>query len=69
MKLINTIIAKRIINKYKQDMGNYFDFVQGNEEDIYNDALAIVEKAPLQYKIRMLLRGEVNYNGKTNQRT
>lgn len=59
MKLINTIIAKRIINKYKQDMGNYFDFVQGNEEDIYNDALAIVEKAPLQYKIRMLLRGEV----------
>ena len=45
MKLINTIIAKRIINKYKQDMGNYFDFVQGNEEDIYNDALAIVEKA------------------------
>ena len=50
-------------------MGNYFDFVQGNEEDIYNDALAIVEKAPLQYKIRMLLRGEVNYNGKTNQRT
>lgn len=63
MKLINTIIAKRIINKYKQDMGNYFDFVQGNEEDIYNDALAIVEKAPLQYKIRMLLRGEVNKNG------
>lgn len=59
MKLINTIIAKRIINKYKQDMGNYFDFVQGNEEDIYNDALAIVEKAPLQYKIGMLLRGEV----------
>lgn len=63
MKLINTIIAKRIINNYKQDMGNYFDFVQGNEEDIYNDALAIVEKAPLQYKIRMLLRGEVNKNG------
>ena len=63
MKLINTIIAKRIINKYKQDMGNYFDFVQGNEEDIYNDALAIVEKAPLQYKIRMLLRKEVNKNG------
>lgn len=62
MKLINTIIAKKITNKYKQDMGNYFDFVQGNEEDIYNDALAIVEKAPLQYKIRMLLRGEVNYN-------
>jgi hypothetical protein len=59
MKLINTIIVKRIINKYKQDMGNYFDFVQGNEEDIYNDALVIVEKAPLQYKIRMLLRGEV----------
>lgn len=28
MKLINTIIVKRIINKYKQDMGNYFDFVQ-----------------------------------------
>lgn len=59
MKPINTIISKRIINKYKQDMGNYFDFVQGNEEDIYNDALAIVEKAPLQYKIIMLLRGEV----------
>ena len=59
MKLINTIIAKRIINKYKQDMGNYFDFVQGNEEDIYNDAISIVEKAPLQYKIKMLLRGEV----------
>ena len=58
MKLINTIITKRIINKYKQDMGNYFDFVQGNEEDIYNDALAIVEKAPLQYKITMLLGGE-----------
>lgn len=29
MKLINTIIVKRIISKYKQDMGNYFDFVQG----------------------------------------
>lgn len=59
MKLLNNIIAKRIINKYKQDMGNYFDFIQGNEEDIHNDALTIVEKAPLQYKIIMLLRREV----------
>lgn len=59
MKLINTIIAKRIINKYKQDMGNYFDFVQGNEEETFNNALTIVERAPLQYKIIMLLRGEV----------
>lgn len=59
MKLLNNIIAKRVINKYKQDMGNYFNFIQGNEEDIYNDALTIVEKAPLQYKITMLLKGEV----------
>ena len=59
MKLINTIIAKRITNKYKQDMGNYFDFVQGNEEDIYNEALAIVKRASLQFKIIMLLKGEV----------
>ena len=59
METINAIIAKRIINKYRQDMGNYFDFVQGNEEDIYNNALTIVEKAPLQFKIIMLLKGEV----------
>lgn len=59
MKLINTIIAKRITNKDKQDMGNYFDFVQGNEEETFSDALTIVERAPLQYKIIMLLRGEV----------
>ena len=58
METINAIIAKRIINKYRQDMGNYFDFVQGNEEDIYNNALTIVEKAPLQFKIIMLLKGK-----------
>lgn len=59
METINAIIAKRIINKYKQDMGNYFDFVQGNKEDTYNEALAIVKRAPLQFKIIMLLKGEV----------
>lgn len=59
MSLLNNIIAKRVISKYKQDMGNYFDFIQGNEENVYSDVLAIIERAPLQYKIRMLLRGEV----------
>ena len=59
MSLLNNIIAKRIISKYKQDMGNYFDFVQGDEENVYSDVLAIIERAPLQYKVKMLLSGEV----------
>ena len=72
MSLLNNIIAKRIISKYKQDMGNYFDFIQGDEEDVvicrmssfalsmlYSDVLAIIERAPLQYKIKMLLSGKV----------
>lgn len=72
MSLLNNIIAKRIISKYKQDMGNYFDFIQGDEEDVvicrmssfalsmlYSDVLAIIERAPLQYKVKMLLSGKV----------
>lgn len=59
MSLLNNIIAKRVISKYKQDMGNYFDFIQGNEENVYSDVLAIIERAPLQYKVKMLLSGEV----------
>ena len=72
MSLLNNIIAKRIISKYKQDMGNYFDFVQGDEEDVaiclmssfalsmlYSDVLATIERAPLQYKVKMLLSGKV----------
>lgn len=59
MSLLNNIIAKRIISKYKQDMGNYFDFIQGDEENVYSDVLAIIERAPLQYKVKMLLSGEV----------
>ena len=72
MSLLNNIIAKRVISKYKQDMGNYFDFIQGNEEDVvicrmysftlsmlYSDVLAIIERAPLQYKVKMLLSGKV----------
>ena len=59
MSLLNNIIAKRIISKYKQDMGNYFDFIQGDEENVYRDVLAIIERAPLQYKVKMLLSGEV----------
>ena len=59
MSLLNNIIAKRIISKYKQDMGNYFDFIQGDEENVYSDVLAIIERAPLQHKVKMLLSGEV----------
>lgn len=72
MSLLNNIIAKRVISKYKQDMGNYFDFIQGDEEDVvirrmssfalsilYSDVLAIIERAPLQYKVKMLLSGKV----------
>ena len=59
MSLLNNIIAKRIISKYKQDMGNYFDFIQGDEENVYRDVLAIIERAPLQYKVKMLLSGKV----------
>ena len=59
MSLLNNIIAKRIISKYKQDMGNYFDFIQGDEENVYSDVLAIIERSPLQYKVKMLLSGEV----------
>lgn len=56
-KILYSLIAKRVINEYAKDMGNYFDYIKGNEEDIFNEALEMVEKAPLINKIKMLVRG------------
>lgn len=56
---MNRIIANRIIKKYSNYMGDYFDYIQGNEEEIYSQALAIVKQAPLHSKIKMLVFGEV----------
>lgn len=55
--MLNSIIAKRMIKKYANYMGDYFDYIQGNEEGVYNEALALVNKAPLWAKIKMLIRG------------
>jgi hypothetical protein len=56
---MNRIIAKRILNKYASYMGDYFDYIQGNEEEMQADAIALVKQAPLWAKIKMLIYGEV----------
>lgn len=56
---MNRLIAKRIIKKYSNYMGDYFDYIQGSEEDIQAEAIALVKQAPLHSKIKMLIRGEV----------
>lgn len=30
---MNKLLASIILNRYAQDMGNYFDYIQGNEDD------------------------------------
>lgn len=54
---MNRLIAKRIIKKYSNYMGDYFDYIQGNEEDIQAEAIALVKQAPLHSKIKMLIKG------------
>lgn len=56
---INSIIAKRIMNKYASYMGDYFDFIQGNEEEEFQEALTLVNNAPIISKIKMLVRGYI----------
>lgn len=56
MKIFNRMIATKILNCYAQDMGNYFDYVRGNEEEIYNDALVFVETMPFFIKIKTLIK-------------
>ena len=36
-------LAKDLLDWYGSDMGNWFDEIQGNEEDIYNDLLGMLE--------------------------
>lgn len=57
--MLNSIIAKRIINKYSNCMEYYFDFIQGNEEEVFDQAIAIVKQAPLWAKVKMLILGEI----------
>lgn len=54
MKPIKFIIADYIFNKLSADMGNWFDEIQGNEEEVYNSILAILENGTLKEKITLL---------------
>lgn len=57
MRLLNNIIARRVLAEYSKDMGNYFDYIKGNEEEMHNETLMIVENAPFYSKIKMLIKG------------
>ena len=57
MKSIKTIIADYIFNKLSADMGNWFDHIQTNEEEVYNEILHILENGTIADKIKLLKGG------------
>ena len=54
MTPIKTIIADWLFDKLSADMGNWFDEIKGNEEEIYNSILATLENGTLKEKITLL---------------
>jgi hypothetical protein len=59
MKRLNNFIAKRIFDNYSNDMGIYFDQIQGQEEEAYAEILAIVENSSFEDKMLMLIEKEI----------
>ena len=54
---MRNIIIKYIMNKYASDMGNYYDYIQGHEEDIANQISDILNHGTLNEKIQLLKGG------------
>lgn len=54
MKPIKIIIADWLFNKLSADMGNWFDYIQQDQEQVYNDILATLENGTLKEKIILL---------------
>lgn len=54
MKPIKIIIADWLFDKYSNDMGNWFDYIQQDQEQVYNDILATLENGTIADKIQLL---------------
>lgn len=44
------LLAKIIFNRLASDMGNWFDEIQGHEEEIYNEIEGVLKHGTLQEK-------------------
>lgn len=54
MKHIKIVIADYIFDKLSADMGNWFDEIKGNEEEVYNSILATLENGTIADKIQLI---------------
>lgn len=50
-------IAYSIYENYANDMGNYFDYIQTNEEDIQNEIKDILKHGTITEKIKLIKGG------------
>ena len=58
MSKLTIHIAYAIMEKYGQDMGKQFDYINGQEETVINEIQSILENGKLKDKIK-LWKGEL----------
>lgn len=54
MKKLTMRIAYAVMERYGQDMGNHFDYINGQEEDTLNEIENILENGKIKDKIKLL---------------
>ncbi len=66
-KLETSDLANEIIDFYGSDMGNYFDEIQGNEEEIYNETLAMLENKEENKEVLQRILNEIRDSETNNE--